>query len=135
MRVARFWHFLVTYISDLQESQFSYSRTVLTVYITSSVYFTSSLSFQLSFFFSLCNLVLLKHLSHLVGKRKSTMTSLFMGNAIASSFVHYSAQNTTSNIETMGILFGKRTRDGRKVKCKKLSDKCKVLFSIFFCQC
>ena len=47
------------------------------------------------------------------------MTRLFMGKSIASSFVHYSTRNTVNNIETMGILFGKASLDGKKMKCKK----------------
>ena len=43
-----------------------------------------------------------------------------MGNGIAPSFVRYSSQNTAKNVETMGVLFGKPTKDGAKVKCKKL---------------
>ena len=43
-----------------------------------------------------------------------------MGNGIATSFVSYSLPNTRRNVETMGVLFGKRSRDGTKVKCKKL---------------
>ena len=49
------------------------------------------------------------------------MTTFLMGNGVATVFLNLSSDNTINNIETMGVLFGRYDRVGKKVVCKKVA--------------